>query len=70
MPGCKPEDRAPIYKEIQQIIHDDVPYIFLNGRVSNAFYNKDWQNIDPQTWSFKYNMHNWYKQSLQPAAAP
>ena len=22
------------------------------------------QNIDPQTWSFKYNMHNWYKQSL------
>ena len=70
VPGCKPEDRAPIYKEIQQIIHDDVPYIFLNGRVSNAFYNKDWQNIDPQTWSFKYNMHNWYKQSLQPAAAP
>ncbi len=53
VPGCKPEDRAPIYKEIQQIIHDDVPYIFLNGTVANAFYNKDWQNIDPQTWSFK-----------------
>ncbi len=66
VPGCKPEDRAPIYKEIQQIIHDDVPYIFLNGRVSNAFYNNDWGNVDPQTWSFKWNMHQWYQKSLQP----
>jgi peptide/nickel transport system substrate-binding protein len=70
VPGCKPEDRAPIYKEIQQIIHDDLPYIFLNGRVANAFYNKNWTNIDPGTWSFKWNMHNWYNTALQPAAAP
>ena len=68
--GCLPEDRAPIYKEIQQIIHDEVPYIFLNGRVGNAFYNKDWTNIEPGTWSFKWNMHNWYNQSLQPAVTP
>jgi peptide/nickel transport system substrate-binding protein len=69
-PGCLPENRAPIYKEIQQIIHDEVPYIFLNGRVSNAFYNKDWTNINPGTWSFNWNIDNWYKQSLQPAVAP
>ena len=31
VPGCKPEDRAPYYKEIQQIIHDELPYIFLHG---------------------------------------
>jgi peptide/nickel transport system substrate-binding protein len=70
VPGCNPEDRAPIYHEIQQIIHDELPYIFLAGRVANDFYNKDWQNIQPETWSFKWNIHNWYKQSLQPAAAP
>jgi peptide/nickel transport system substrate-binding protein len=70
VPGCAPEDRAPVYKEIQQIIHDDVPYIFLSGRVANDFYNKDWTNINPGTWNFKWNIHNWYKQSLQPAAAP
>lgn len=70
VPGCKPEDRAPIYKQIQQIIHDDVPYIYLYGAISNAFYNKDWTNIEPGTWSFKWNMHNWYKQSLQPAVTP
>lgn len=66
VPGCKPEDRAPIYKEIQQIIHDDVPYIFLNGRIGNDFYSKNWGNVDPQTWSFKWNMHTWYQKSLQP----
>jgi peptide/nickel transport system substrate-binding protein len=70
VPGCLPEDRAPIYQEIQQIIHDEVPYIFLNGRITNAFYNKDWTNIEPGTWSFKWNMHNWYRNSLQPAVAP
>jgi peptide/nickel transport system substrate-binding protein len=70
VPGCAPEDRAPIYFEIQQIIHDELPYIFLNGTIANAFYNKDWQDINPGPWSFKWNMHNWYKQSLQPAATP
>jgi peptide/nickel transport system substrate-binding protein len=70
VPGCQPEDRAPIYKEIQQIIHDDLPYIYLYGSIANAFYNKDWTNIDPGTWNFKWNMHNWYKSSLQPAATP
>ncbi len=70
VPGCKPEDRAPIYKEIQQIIHDELPYIFLSGTIANAFYNKDWTNIDPGTWSFRWNMQNWYKQSLQVAQEP
>jgi peptide/nickel transport system substrate-binding protein len=66
VPGCATEDRAPIYKEIQQIIHDELPYIFIRGRVSNDFYNARWGNVDPQTWSFKWNMHKWYDKSLQP----
>ena len=70
VPGCAPEDRAPIYNKIQQIIHDELPYIYLYGPVANAFYNKDWTNIEPGTWSFKWNMHNWYNQSLQPAVTP
>jgi peptide/nickel transport system substrate-binding protein len=69
-PGCVPEDRAPIYHEIQQIIHDEVPYIFLSGTIGNTFYNKDWTNINPGPWSFRWNIDNWYKQSLQPATAP
>ena len=70
VPGCAPEDRGPIYKEIQQIIHEELPYIFIGGRVTNAFYNKDWTNIDPGGWNFKWNIHNWYNQAMQPAVAP
>jgi len=66
VPGCKPEDRAPYYYEIQQIIHDELPYIFLSGRVSNDFYNARWGNVDPQVWSFKWNMDKWYDKALQP----
>jgi peptide/nickel transport system substrate-binding protein len=70
VPGCAPADRAPYYHEIQEIIHEELPYIFLRGRVSNDFYNKDWANVDPGEWNFKWNMDTWYKQSLQPAVAP
>jgi peptide/nickel transport system substrate-binding protein len=70
VPGCKPEDRAPYYKEIQQIIHDELPFIYLNGTVANAFYNKDWGNVDPGPWSFFWNMQQWYKKSLQANIAP
>jgi len=31
IPGCAAADRAPIYQEIQQIIHDDIPYVFVTG---------------------------------------
>ena len=43
---------------------------YLNGTVANAFYNKDWGNVDPGPWSFGWNMHQWYKKSLQPNVAP
>jgi peptide/nickel transport system substrate-binding protein len=58
--GCAPEDRAPFYKEIQQIIHNDLPYVMLSGTVGNTAYNTRWQGIDPGPWSFAYNIHQWY----------
>ena len=66
VPGCKPEDRAPIYKEIQQIIHDDIPYVFVSGGVGNIGYSNRWGNLDPQPWSMYYNVHEWYDRNLQP----
>ena len=66
VPGCAPEARAPIYKEIQQIIHDQVPYIFLSGGVGNTGYRNNWGNVDPGPWSFYWNVHQWYNKSLQP----
>ncbi len=59
VPGCAPEDRAPIYQEIQQIIHDDIPYVFVTGTVGSAGYSRRWEGINPGTWSFSHNIERW-----------
>lgn len=59
VPGCDPAERAPYYKEIQQIIHDEIPYVFVTGSIGNTGYNKRWQGIDPGPWSFYHNVEKW-----------
>jgi peptide/nickel transport system substrate-binding protein len=59
VPGCAPEDRAPFYKEIQQIIHDDVPYVFVTGTVGNTGYSKKFNGVNPGPWSFYWNIEQW-----------
>ena len=58
-PGCAAEDRAPYYYEIQQIIHDEIPYLFVTGSIGNIGYSNRWEGIDPGTWSFSWNIHEW-----------
>jgi peptide/nickel transport system substrate-binding protein len=60
VPGCATEERAPYYKEIQKIIHEDAPYVFVSGGVGNMAYASRWQGIKPGPWSFDYNIHEWY----------
>ena len=64
--GCAPADRAPIYQEIQQIIHDDIPYLFVTGSVGNWGYNAEWGNVDPGEWSTFWNLETWFSKALQP----
>ncbi len=59
VPGCSEEERAPIYKQIQQKIYDDVPYVFISGGVGNTAYSKDWAGIDPGEWSLYWNVEKW-----------
>ncbi|MDQ3249787.1 MAG: ABC transporter substrate-binding protein, partial [Chloroflexota bacterium] len=66
IPGCNVEERAPIYKQIQQIIHDDVAYVFVSGGVANLGYTDKWGGIQPELWGLYYNVHQWYLKSLQP----
>lgn len=63
IPGCAEADRAPVYQQIQQIIHDDVPYVFISGSVGNVGYTNKWQGLDPGEWSFYWNVEQW---SLAP----
>ena len=66
VPGCDPAARAPYYQEIQQIIHDDVPYVFISGGVGDTGYNNRWAGIDPGPWSFYWNVHQWFNKTLAP----
>ena len=66
IPGCAVADAAPIYQQIQQIIHDDIPYIFVSGSIGNTAYTKEWGGVDPGEWSLYYNVHEWYNVALQP----
>ncbi len=59
VPGCDPAERAPFYKEVQQIMYDEVPYVFVRGRISNIGYTNNWQGIEPGPWSFYHNMEQW-----------
>ena len=66
MPGCSPEQRAPIYRQIQQDIHRDLPYIFLSGAVTDLGYQSHWSGIQPAAWDFDWNIHQWYDSPTQP----
>jgi peptide/nickel transport system substrate-binding protein len=53
VPGCVEADRAELYKQIQQITHDDMAYVWLF--VPNMFHvwNKRVQGLDPgATWVY------------------
>jgi len=63
VPGCTTTGRAPLYHRVQQIIHDDVPVIFISGSIGNAGYTSRWRGIAPGPWSLVHNIHEWY---LQP----
>ena len=54
------------FDEIQQIIHDDVPYVFISGGVGDTGYRNRWAGIDPGPWSFYWNVHQWYDTTLAP----
>lgn len=68
--GCAPEDRAQYYKDIQALIKEDVPYVFITGSQSNVAYNKNWVGLEPFPWSAStsepvyWNVHEWYLPTL------
>ena len=60
VPGCDIQKRGELYKEIQKIIADDVPYIFLNQRKDVLAYNKRIGDFKPGPWYYEPNQQNWY----------
>lgn len=59
-PGCAPEDRGALYKQIQEKIYQDQPYDFLYVPRFILVYNNRIGNMNPGPWEFRYNIHEWY----------
>ncbi|MEP0764846.1 MAG: hypothetical protein HRF48_19125 [Chloroflexota bacterium] len=59
VPGCKPEDRAPLYWELQKILQDDQAYIWLFAQ--NGFYaaNKSITNWSPMPNNLFWRAEDW-----------
>jgi peptide/nickel transport system substrate-binding protein len=49
-----------MYQEIQTMLHDDAPYVFMYNPLANTVWNTRVQDIDPAPWSTYYNVQDWF----------
>jgi peptide/nickel transport system substrate-binding protein len=61
--GCAYEDRGAIYKQIQEIFYDEVPYVFLYATRGITVINQRIGGVNPAPWSTTYNIHEWFIKS-------
>jgi peptide/nickel transport system substrate-binding protein len=59
IPGCKQEDRAPLYYEIQRILQDEQAYIWLFARNGMYAASKNITNWNPQANNMFYQAEEW-----------
>jgi peptide/nickel transport system substrate-binding protein len=59
VPGCAPEDRAPLYAEMQEIMQDEMPYLWLF--VQNGFYaaRTEINGFAPEPSQMVWNLDTW-----------
>jgi len=62
LPGCRVEDRGPLYKQVQEHIYAAQPYTFFYVPRAILVYNKRIGGMNPGSWEFRYNIHEWYVQ--------
>jgi peptide/nickel transport system substrate-binding protein len=55
---CSAEVRAPLYYEIQQIIHDDVPYDFISDATAYHAFSNRVQGVVAGNWGLN-GIENW-----------
>jgi peptide/nickel transport system substrate-binding protein len=58
-PGCKPEDRAPLYAKMQEIMQQDMPYVWLFA--TNGMYaaGPNVEGFDPRPSNLLWNVDAW-----------
>lgn len=58
--GCKVDERADIYKQIQAVLYKDLPYDWLYAPLALIGVNKRLVGVDPGPWGTWYNVEKWY----------
>lgn len=59
MAGCSPEERAPIYQEIQRIAKEEVAYDFTVGTNQVHVMNKRVTGYEPGPWNSYWQIPSW-----------
>jgi peptide/nickel transport system substrate-binding protein len=59
VPGCRPEDRAPLYHDIQRILHDDQAYIWLFAQNGMYAARQNVSNWSPLPYNMFYQVEDW-----------
>ncbi len=63
--GCAPADRAPIYQQMQQIMQQDVPYVWLFAQNGMYAAGANVDGFDPRPSNLLWNVDAWsVKESL------
>jgi peptide/nickel transport system substrate-binding protein len=57
--GCAPEDRAPIYAQMQKVIQEDAPYVFLFAQNGEYDASANVQGFDPRPSNLLWNVDTW-----------
>ena len=60
--GCDLNSRGDLYKQVQQRVAGQLPYIFLAAQESTWAYQSRWQGIEPGPWGIEYNVASWHTQ--------
>ncbi|MDQ7028044.1 MAG: ABC transporter substrate-binding protein [Anaerolineae bacterium] len=58
--GCDLGERQAIYSEVERILQDDLPYIWLHSNTVTHAYNADIQNISIQINDALWNLDDWW----------
>jgi peptide/nickel transport system substrate-binding protein len=59
MPGCDPEDRAPIYHRMQEIMYEEMPYLWLFSQDGMYGARANVSGFDPYPAQLWWNVTEW-----------
>ena len=59
VPGCDSAERKVLYDEIQQILHDELPFFYVNTSLVPIVVQSDVANFDPTPLSLSWNIYAW-----------